>query len=69
MYILLRMLRRSFPQKGSILGTSSPSVVEEGLCSGDDGVGGACSCCALPLFGGGEVEEGGDGEVAVGVGV
>lgn len=66
----LRMLRRSFPQKGSILGTSSPSAVEQGLWSGDEGMGGTWSCVGLELLGGGEVEEGGGGgEEVVGVGV
>lgn len=64
------MLRRSFPQKGSIFGTSSPSAAEQELCSGDEGMGEAWSCGDLELFGGGEVEEvGGGGEEVVGVGV
>lgn len=64
---VLRMLRRSLPQNGSILGSSSPSVVEQGLWSGDDGVVGVWSCGSLELLlGGGEVEEGG-GEDDVGV--
>lgn len=64
----LRMLRLSLPQNGSILGTSSPSAVEQGLWSGDEGMGGTWSCGDLELLGGGEVEEGG-GEEVVGVGV
>lgn len=64
----LRMLRRSLPQKGSILGNSSPSAVGQGLWSGDEGMGGTCSCGDLELLGGGEVEEGG-GEDVIGVGV
>ena len=32
-------------------------------------MGEACSCVGLELLGGGEVEEGGGGEVVVGVGV
>lgn len=62
------MLLRSFPQKGSIFGTSSPSAAGHGLCSGEDGVRGVWSCGDLGLLGGGEVEENG-GEVVVGVGV
>lgn len=66
----LRMLRLSLPQNGSILGTSSPSAVEQGLWSGEDGMGGAWSCGVLALLGGGEVEERGrGGEEVVGVGV
>lgn len=66
----LRMLRRCFPQKGSILGTSSPSAVGPGHWSGNEGMGGAWSCGDLELLGGGEVEEGGGGgEEVVGVGV
>lgn len=65
----LRMLRLSLPQNGSILGSSSPSAAEEGLRSGDEGMGGACcSCGVFVLFGGGEAE-GGGGDVVVGVGV
>lgn len=67
--IPLRMLRLSLPQKGSIRGTSSPSAVEQGLWSGDEGMGGTWSCGGLELLGGGEVEEGGGGEEVVGVGV
>lgn len=63
------MLRLSLPQKGSILGISSPSADEQGLWSGDEGMGGTCSCSGLLLLGGGEVDDGGGGEVAVGVGV
>lgn len=64
------MLRLSLPQNGSIFGTSSPSVVEQGLWSGEVGMGGACSCGGFELFSGGEVEEGGGGgEEVVGVGV
>lgn len=64
------MLRLILPQNGSILGTSSPSAVEQGLWSGDVGVAGDWSCSGFELLGGGEVEEGGrGGEVAVGVGV
>lgn len=66
-----RMLRLSFPQKGSILWTSSPSAV--GLWSGDEGMGGTWSWGVLELLGGGEIDEegreGGGGEEAVGVGV
>lgn len=58
----LRMLRLSLPQKGSILGSSSPSATEQGLRSGDEGMGGACCSC-------GEQVEGSGGEVVVGVGV
>lgn len=63
------MLRLSLPQNGSILGSSSPSAAEQGLGSGDEGMGGACcSCGVFALLGGGEVE-GGGGDVVVGVGV
>ncbi len=62
------MLRLNLPQKGSILGNSSPSAAEQGLWSGDGGMEGAWSCSGLELLGGGEVEEGG-GEELVGVGV
>lgn len=66
----LRMLRRNLPQKGSILGISSPSTVELGIWSGEEGIGGTWSCGDLELLGGGEVEEGGGGgEEVVGVGV
>lgn len=68
-HIPLRMLLLSLPQNGSILGTSSPSAVEQGLWSRDEGMGGTWSCGGLELLGGGEVEEGGGGEVVVGVGV
>lgn len=61
------MLRLSLPQNGSFLGASSPSAVEQGLCSGDEGMGGTWSCSGFELLGVGEVEEG--GEVVVGVGV
>lgn len=61
------MLRLSLPQNWSILGTSSPSAVKQGLRSGDEGMGEPCSCGDLALLGGGEVE--GGGEVVVGVGV
>lgn len=61
------MLRRNLPQKGSILGTSSPSVAEQGIWSGDEGIGGTWSCGDLELLGGGEVEEGGEEVVGVGV--
>lgn len=63
----LRMLRLSLPQKGSFLGTSSPSAVEQGLRSGDEGMAGTWSCGDLQAVG--EVVEGVGGEVAVGVGV
>lgn len=66
------MLRLSFPQKGSILGSSSASDVREGLKSGDERTGEACSCGDLEQLGGGEAEGrggGGGGEVAVDVGV
>lgn len=63
---VLRMLRRSLPPNGSILGSSSPSVVEQGLWSGDNGEVSAWSCGSLELLGGGEVEDGG-GEDDVGV--
>lgn len=66
--IPLRMLRLSLPQNGSILGSSSPSAVKQGLRSGDEGMGGTWSCGGLELLGGGEVE-GVGGEVVVGVGV
>lgn len=62
------MLRLSLPQNGSILGSSSASGFRQGLRSGDDRTGEACSCGDLEQLGGGEVE-GGGGEVAVGVGV
>lgn len=58
------MLRLSLPQKGSILGSSSPSATEQGLRSGDEGMGGACCSCGEEVEGGGR-----GGEVAVGVGV
>lgn len=64
-----RILRRSLPQKGSTLGTSSPSALGLVLCSGDDGMGGTWSCGSLPLLWGGEVEEDGGGETALRVGV
>lgn len=67
-HIPLRMLRLSLPQKGSILGSSSPSAFKQGLRSGDEGVGETWSCGGLELLGGGEVE-GGGGDVVVGVGV
>lgn len=62
------MLRLSFPQNGSILGTSSASEARQGLKSGDERMGEACSCGDLEQLGGGEVE-GGGGDVAVDVGV
>lgn len=49
------------------MGSSSASAFAQGLRSGDERTGEACSCGDLEQLGGGEVE--GGGEVAVGVGV
>lgn len=62
------MLRLSLPQNGSILGGSSASELAQGLRSGEERTGEACSCGDLEQLGGGEVE-GGGGEVVVDVGV
>lgn len=64
----LRMLRLSLPQNGSILGSSSASEFAQGLRSGDERTGEACSCGDLEQLSGGEVE-GAGGEVVVVVGV
>ncbi|TNN47380.1 hypothetical protein EYF80_042432 [Liparis tanakae] len=51
----------SLPENGSTFGTSSPSADEQGLWSGEEGMGGTWSCGGFELLGGGEVDEGGGG--------